>query len=149
MLLVGRQKGIRAVKNIRGDGGGRYWLVPKEWRPVGWSVCLPLLIFPCIIKSRNSLLAPTYPGGTGKTAVKRLWWCCIARGKSQLTSGQKKVWTVDSRVHVVGSRPSDHYFRSVCWFVCLCKVFLSRLWSDFDQTWTYVIYLGLVVSPRI
>ena len=34
-----------------------------------------------------------------------------------------------------GSRPSDHYFRSVCWFVCLsvclfvclCRVFLSRL----------------------
>ena len=21
--------------------------------------------------------------------------------------------------HIVGSRPSDHYFRSVCWFVCL------------------------------
>jgi len=46
-----------------------------------------------------------------------------------------------------GSRPSDHYFRSVCWsvclFVCLCRVFLSRLWSDFDQTRTYVIRLGL------
>jgi len=41
---------------------------------------------------------------------------------------------------VVGSRPSDHYFRSVCWFVrlfvCLCRVFLSRLWSDFDQART-------------
>jgi len=50
-----------------------------------------------------------------------------------------------------GSRPSDHYFRSVYWsvclsiclFVCLCRVFLSRLWSDFDQTRTYVICLGL------
>jgi len=42
-----------------------------------------------------------------------------------------------------GSRPSDRYFRSVCWFVCLCRVFLSRLWSDFDQTRTYVICLGL------
>jgi len=27
----------------------------------------------------------------------------------------------------VGSRPSDHYFCSVCLFVCLCRVFLSRL----------------------
>jgi len=27
--------------------------------------------------------------------------------------------------------------------VCLCRVFLSRLWSDFDQTRTYVICLGL------
>ena len=62
-----------------------------------------------------------------------------------------------SFMSVFGSRPSDHYFRSVCWFiclsvclfVCLCRVFLSRLWLDFDQTWTYVICLGLVVSPRI
>ena len=37
----------------------------------------------------------------------------------------------------------------VCLSVCLCRVFLSRLWSDFDQTWTYVICLGLVVSHRI
>ena len=36
-----------------------------------------------------------------------------------------------------------------CLFVCLCRVFLSRLWSDFNQIWTYVICLGLVVSPRI
>jgi len=42
-----------------------------------------------------------------------------------------------------GSRPSDHYFRSVCLSVCLCRVFLSRLLSDFDQTWTYAICLGL------
>jgi len=27
----------------------------------------------------------------------------------------------------IGSRPSDHYFRSVCLSVCLCRVFLSRL----------------------
>jgi len=45
-----------------------------------------------------------------------------------------------------------HYFRSVCLFVCLfvclCRVFLSRVESDFDQTWTYVVCLGLVVSLR-
>ena len=33
--------------------------------------------------------------------------------------------------------------------VCLCRVFLSRLWSDFDHTRTHVICLGLLVSPRI
>ena len=27
------------------DGGGGHWLVQMEWRPVGWSLCLPLLIF--------------------------------------------------------------------------------------------------------
>ena len=50
--------------------------------------------------------------------------------------------TIASLILLIDSRPSDHYFRSVCWFVCLfvclCRVFLSRLWSDFDQTRTYV-----------
>jgi len=50
-----------------------HWLVRMEWHPAGWSVCLPLLIFPCTIKSRSSLLAPAHPGGTGKRVVKLLW----------------------------------------------------------------------------
>jgi len=37
-----------------GDGGGGHWLVRMEWRPAGWSMCLPLLISPCTIKSRSS-----------------------------------------------------------------------------------------------
>jgi len=53
-----------------GDGGSRHWLVRMEWRPAGWSVCLPLLIFPCTTKSRSPLLAP---GGPGKRAIKWLW----------------------------------------------------------------------------
>jgi len=44
--------------SLMGDDGGGHWLVRMEWRPAGWSVCLPLLIFPCTIKSRSSLLAP-------------------------------------------------------------------------------------------
>jgi len=30
-------------------GGSGHWLVQMEWRPAGWSVCLPLLIFLFII----------------------------------------------------------------------------------------------------
>jgi len=57
-----------------GDGGGGQWLLVRmEWRPSRWSVCLPLLIFPCTIKSRSSLLTPSHLGGPGKTAVKWLW----------------------------------------------------------------------------
>ena len=37
----------------------------------------------------------------------------------------------------------------VCLFVCLCRVFLSRLRSDLDQTRAHVTCPGLVVSPRI
>ena len=44
-----------------GDGGGGHWLVRMEWHPAGWLVCLPLLIiFPCTIKCRSSLLAPAH-----------------------------------------------------------------------------------------
>ena len=49
-LLVGRQEGHPARKKIWGDGGSGHWLVRMEWRPAGWSVCLPLLISPCTIR---------------------------------------------------------------------------------------------------
>ena len=61
-LLVVRQEGHQPVKNVGDDGGG-HCLVQMEWRPTGWSVCLPLLIFPCTIKFRSSLLAPAHPRG--------------------------------------------------------------------------------------
>jgi len=64
-LLVGRQEGHPACKKW-GDGGGGHWLARMEWCPAGWSVCLPLLIFPCTIKSRSSDLAPAHPGGPEK-----------------------------------------------------------------------------------
>jgi len=86
----GGRKGIRPVKN-NGDGGGGHWLVRMEWRPAGWSVCLPLLIFPCTIKSRSSLLAPAHPGGPGKRAVKRLWWCGLSALMQQGSSGLQHV----------------------------------------------------------
>jgi len=70
--LVEWQEGHPACKKM-GDGGGGHWLVQMEWRPAGPSVCLPLLIFSCTIKSRSSLLATTYLGGPRKRAVKRLW----------------------------------------------------------------------------
>ena len=70
-LLVGWQEKHPACKKWGDDGGGQ-WLVWIEWRPAGLSVCLPLLIFPCTIKSRSSFLAPAHPGSPGKRAIKRL-----------------------------------------------------------------------------
>jgi len=67
---------VLTEKNM-GDGGGIHWLVRMEWRPAGWSVCLPLLISPCTLKSRSSLLAPAHLGGPGKGAVKRLCVCLL------------------------------------------------------------------------
>ena len=70
-LLVGWQEGHLACK--KWDGGDGHCLVRMEWRPAGWSVCLPLLIFPYTIKSRGSLLALSHPDGPGKRAVKWLY----------------------------------------------------------------------------
>jgi len=94
---LGGRKGIRPVKKNGEDAGGGHWLVRMEWRPAGWSVCLPLLIFPCTIKYRSSLLAPAHPGGPGKRAVKRLWWWCgNLSGKPENVKecdiGQGNVW---------------------------------------------------------
>jgi len=78
------------------------------------------------------------------SAVQR-WFCC-----SGWPNSINVITVPDSlrryAVNVIGSRPSDHYFRSVCLSVCLfvclsvclCRVFLSRLRSDLDQTRTRV-----------
>jgi len=72
-LLVGRQERHLACKKW-GNSGGGHWLGRIEWRPAGWSVCLPLLVFPCTTKSISSIMAPAHTNGPGKRAVKRLWW---------------------------------------------------------------------------
>jgi len=77
-------------QSINGDGGDGHWLVRMEWRPAGWSVCLPLLIFPCTIKSRSSLLELAHPGDPGKRAVKRLW--CGGSHRASLAFGWYSVY---------------------------------------------------------
>jgi len=61
-----------------GNDGGGHCVVRMEWRPTGWSVCLRLLIFPCTIKSRSSLLAlvtQVVPKKGRKTVVVVVdWW---------------------------------------------------------------------------
>jgi len=76
IFSLGWQEGHPACKKW-GDGGGGHWLVRMEWLPAGWSMCLPLLILPCSIKSRSSLLAQAHLGGPGKMATKQLWWCDV------------------------------------------------------------------------
>jgi len=59
--------------------GTGHWLVWMEWHPAGWSVCLPLLIFPCTIKSRSFSSGTSSPGWSRKKGrktvlVERLWY---------------------------------------------------------------------------
>jgi len=69
-LLVGRQKGHPACKKIW-EGWWRWALVSPDG--VAPSRMVGVLIFPCTIKSRSSLLAPAHPGGPSKRAIKWLW----------------------------------------------------------------------------
>ena len=77
---------------VSGDGGGWHWFVRMEWRPAGWSVCLPLLIFLCTIKSRSSLLALAHPGGPSKRAVKRLCVVIWLFRRVECRKGFEPVW---------------------------------------------------------
>jgi len=80
------------------DGGGGHWLVRLEWHPAGWSVFQRVLIFPCTIKSRSSLLAPAHPGGPGKRAVK--WLSC--GGGQMINKLQKFLHTTIKDLSVMG-----------------------------------------------
>jgi len=66
---LGGRRGIRPVKNM--GGWWRCALVSPDG--VAPSQMVGVLISPCTIKSRSSLLAPANPGGPGERAVKRSW----------------------------------------------------------------------------
>jgi len=69
--LKGAQLLIFSSCLVSPDGVASSWMVS-----VSASVNLPLLISPCTVKSRSSLLAPVHPGGPGKRAVKPLCVYC-------------------------------------------------------------------------
>jgi len=76
--------------------GGGHWLVRMEWCPAGWSVCLPLLIFPCTIKSRSSLLTPAHLGGPRKRGHKTVVVCGGGVSYYWTTNNFTKCWLISS-----------------------------------------------------
>jgi len=51
--------------------------------------------------------------------------------------------TANIVVLFIGSRPSDHYFRSVCLFVCLfvCAEFFSAVFDPISIKLGYMLYV--------
>jgi len=82
---LGGRKGTRPVKNM-GDGGSGHWLVQMEWRPAGWSVCLPLIISPCTISPEVLFWHRLDRVVPEKRAVKRLWCVWYTLSKSCLNT---------------------------------------------------------------
>ena len=58
---------------------------------------------------------------------------------------------LSQRPHTIGSRPSDHYFRSVCLFVCLfvCAEFFSAVFNPISIKLGHMLYVWdmLYVCP--
>ena len=50
---------------------------------------------------------------------------------------------------LVGSRPSDHYFHSVCWFVCLfvCAEFFSAVFDPISIKLGHMLYVWVYLCP--
>jgi len=46
---------------------------------------------------------------------------------------------------LIGSRPSDHYFHSVCWFVCLfvCAEFFSAVFDPISIKLGHMLYVSV------
>ena len=59
------------------------------------------------------------------------------------TRTRKLIKTAPTVSPKIGSRPSDHYFRSVCWFVCLfvCAEFFSDVFDPILIKLGHMIYV--------
>jgi len=111
-----------------------------EWRPAGWCVYLrlPVLIFPCTIKSRSSLLAPAHPGGPGKMAVKWLW-CGVVVVRHCTTSYHLQSLTTSLLLLMI-FRPHhsstyvdvDYCYRSSAVYLSIChdRELCKNNWTD-------------------
>jgi len=94
-LLVRRQEGHPACKKNgrHGHGRGWHWLVRIEWRPAGWSVCLPLLIkIPLHHKVQKFSSGIGSPGWSRKKGRKMVvvvvvpaQYCIVRQGHSIIT----------------------------------------------------------------
>ena len=122
-----------------------------EWcgaQPDG--LCLPLLIIPCTIKSRSSVLAPAHLGGPGKRAVKRLWWCggCVGITTTVFShcTGQPVFagtftcrWQLaysDKEEYTSSLNDVTYTMTSISYTIYKAIIFLQSQWGSQDmQTW--------------
>ena len=84
-------------------------------------MCMPLLIFPCTVKFRSSLLAPTHPDGPGKRVVKRLWWWWwVVASKASIQSAVSLPWIL---VDQDSTRPVGNFAGWIQCFQVLLNAF--------------------------
>jgi len=117
-------------------------LPPPHYRSVRFTITWHLFESPWVLCSMLifvSWLSPSPPADIIwamiifrriRRKIVRTVLCCIVYNSCEQ-------WYAHTHEHwaVVGSRPSDHYFRSVCWFFCLSVclfVCAEFFWAIFD-----------------
>ena len=99
-------------------GWWRWALVSPDGVAPSWMVNVSACVnLPCTIKSRSSLLALAHPGGPGKRAVKRLWWCWLFCWVHLLISSKYQIF----------SRASVHCCDFCQWTMDLIQSGMSRV----------------------
>ena len=142
------------------QGGHNYHLrsMPPSSPVVPAAACLqfrPIRIFPSV--NHRQRCAQSGYKGTYTPKLPRLDVTTDAEcvSKCQYVSENVQQCSLlhgyDRHNDIFGSRPSDHYFRSVCLFVCLfvCAEFFSAVFDPISIKLGHGICLGLVVFPRI
>ena len=75
----------------------------------------------CSLRVERDLLLTLFTRWSARRQCTTSWWTFTGRREqsSEKNSCEKSLARLSSQGRLVfGSRPSDHYFRSVCWFVC-------------------------------
>ena len=69
-------------------------------------------------------------GGNADHIHRRDLYSAVGRVEDMVFTARRSYASAVLEV-VIGSRPSDYYFRSVCWFVCLfvCAEFFSAVFD--------------------
>ena len=100
----------------------------------------------CIRKTRTSaLLTSRYMISAYHLPMYDL--CLVFAKQSVITVVEQCLYVFAVTSVVVGSRPSDHYFRSVCWFVCLsvclfvCAEFFSAIFELISIKLGHMLYV--------
>jgi len=84
-----------------------------------------------------------------KTTISHRQTLTIISFITRAVSKKSRLGGVMLQFSFIGSRPSDHYFRSVCWFVCLsvcffvCAEFFSAVFDPISIKLGHMLYVSV------
>ena len=125
------QSGSAGTRNVKHS---RLYCCHRWWGDSGisWTICKSFVPRSRQITSPVSFYRPDALTATQQTASKHWRQHCQHYQPLNLLTTKS-----------FGSRPSDHYFRSVCWFVCLfvCAEFFSAVFDPISIKLGHILYV--------